>query len=621
MPLNRKSATSIAFVFLAMAASMLSIAVVAPRANALILYNSGNPTAEEQLVLEYINRARANPVAEGQRLGIDITEGLQDNPQNSCYGPEYVGVRPPLAMNPDLLAVAEAHSEDMYNQNYFSHTDPNGTTAFQRIQNSGYNYISAGENIGAGTGMSATDLEDLLMVDSGYPCRAHRMNLLNIFPYPPPAYYEVGIGYHEGSSGQAFITQDFGTSANTVPFLTGVVYNDANENNFYDIGEGVSGVTITPSSGEYYAISSSSGGYAFPIPISGTITVTASGNGFGPISKTITLTGTNVELDFTSQGGAITTASQSTTETTTQAVSQTTSQSVTQTTVTSQSYQTVTETSSATTAPALLESVTFQSSPTNFIGATSPGSITACGNTYSYFQSAPACAANFGATANLPTPATGWMFDHWTWAGGVACTSNTANPVNCSAYNSGGVLIAVYAARVNVLINPASSASVNWGSCSTPGTDGGGSFFSSDFGSATVAGCNLPSGYSFSSWTCTGGLTCQASINPTALTFNGPGTITLNLEPEQSNSSTTVTTLTSTSASTTTATYTLISTTSSLMTTTTETTGSTAPASTQTTLTPIPGFSLESIMAGIMLGIFVLLLAKRRRKQPVSTVE
>jgi len=600
MHVTRKSATPIGFVILMVAASIFSITSVVPRAKALILYNSGNPTAEEQLVLEYINRARANPFAEGQRLGIDITEGLQDDPQNGCYGPEYVGVRPPLAMNPDLLAVAEGHSEDMYNQNYFSHTDPNGTTAFQRIENSGYNYISAGENIGAGTQMSATDLEDILMVDSGYPCRAHRMNLLDIFPYPPPAYYEVGIGYYEGPSGQAFITQDFGTSVNTLPLLTGVVYNDANGNNFYDIGEGISGVTITPSAGDYYAISSSSGGYAFPIPTSGTITVTASGNGFGPISKTITLTGTNVELDFTSQGASVTTASQSTSQTTTQATSETSTQSITET-----------QTSSSTTVPPLLESVSFQSSPTNFISATSPASITACGNTYSYFQPASACAANFEATANLPTPAMGWMFDHWAWEGGVACSNSTANPVDCSA-NGSGTLTAVYAAQVNVMTNPTSSASVNWSSCSSAGVGNGGSFFSSDFGSAIVTACNLPSGYGFSSWTCTGGITCQTSTNPTTVTFSGPGTIALNLEPEQANNSTTVASVTSASTSTATAIYTLVST-SSLTTTIIESTGTTSSVSSQTpetTATPIPGFPLESIVVGM----FVEFLARRRRK-------
>jgi len=616
-----KPATALCCVVLVLAVSSLSLAAMTPQARALALYNSGNPTPGEQLVLEYVNRARANPIAEGQRLGIDITEGLEDDPANSCYGPEYVGVRPPLAMNPDLLAAAEGHSEDMYNQNYFSHTDPNGTTAFQRIENSGYDWISAGENIGAGTGMGAADLEDTLMLDSGYPCRAHRMNLLNIFPYPPPAYYEVGIGYYEGPSGQAFITQDFGTSTSAVPLLTGVVFNDANGNGFYDIGEGISGVTVTPSSGDYYAISSSSGGYAFPIPSSGTITVTASGNGFEPVSKTITLTGTNVEVDFTSQGQAITTTTQSTatqeiTQSTTQTFStstQTSTQLETQTTSTStltQSFLSTTQISSSTTAPPELELVEFQSSPSNFLNAIEPGTITACGNTYSYFQPAADCALSFGATANLPTPATGWTFDHWTWTGGVACSSNFTNPANCDTYNSGGVLIAIYAAQVNVLIDPISSATIGWGSCSAPGESSAASFFSTNFGSTTVTACNIPTSYTFSSWTCSGGLSCQASMNPTTVTFTGPGTITLNLQPEQTSTSTVSLQTFSSTAAATTAAYASVSVVSPTVTTSSQ---ATLDTNTAMTLTPIPGFPWASIVAGLLLGMIVLALIRRRR--------
>jgi uncharacterized protein YkwD len=587
-------------------ASLLSLATVAPPAKALVLYNSGNPTPEEQLVLEYINRARANPVAEGQRLGIDIHEGLQDDSQNGCYGPEYVGVRPPLAMNPALLSIAEGHSQDMYNQNYFSHTDPNGTTAFQRMSNAGYDYISAGENIGAGTQMSATDLEDALMLDSGYPCRAHRMNLLDIFPYPPPAYYEVGIGYYEGSSGQAFITQDFGTAVDTARFLTGVVFNDAEGSGFYDVGEGIAGVAVTPSSGSYYAISSSSGGYAFPIPTSGTITVTASGNGFGPITQTITLTGTNVEVDFTPQGSLSTTTSQTTTstiQTSTQSTTQTTTQSITRTTSTS-TQSSVTQASSSTTAPLLLEPVTFQTLPSSFTDATSPGTITACGNTYSYLQSAAACGMNFGATANLPNPTSGWTFDHWTWAGGVACSSITANPVSCSTYNSGGVLIAVYAAQITVFTNSVSFATVNWGTCSAQGEGNGASFFSSSFGLANVTACNVPSGYVFQSWACSGGVACQASANPTTVTFTGPGSITLNLQPEQTSTSTSISPTTTVAETTTPQT--------AVPPTTMVTTKSTQSNSTPLTLTPIPGFPWESIIIGALLGSLVLALLKRR---------
>lgn len=265
-------------------------------------YDCGDPSADEQLVLEYINRARANPTAEGQRLGIDITEGLPD--------PSLVQVRPPLAMNKILLGTARAHSQDMYTNNYFGHNDLNGNTPFDRMTAAGYNWNvnggKAGENIAEGSNYSATRLEDLLMVDAGVSGRGHRVNLLDITS--GTIYREIGVGYYAASALNSqgvngLITQDFGTS-DVGPFLVGVVYSDSNGNNFYDTGEGVSGVTITPDSGTYYAVSSTSGGYAFPIGTSGSLTVTASGGPLSsPVSKTVTLNGVNVKLDFIVSGG------------------------------------------------------------------------------------------------------------------------------------------------------------------------------------------------------------------------------------------------------------------------------------------------------------------------------
>src|SRR5208282_3563166 len=315
---------SFAIILLAFSTILLPLIMFAPIARALTLYNSGNPTPDEQLVLEYINRARANPIAEGQRLGIDIHEGLSD--------PSLVGPRPPLAMNPILLNIATAHTQDMYNQNYFSHNDPNGTTPFDRMTHAGYNYAMAGENMAGGVDMTSNQLEDFMMVDSGTPGRPHRVNLLDIFPYPcgnPPCIYsEVGIGYlgaptPNGEGLSSLITQDFGATGTTGPFLLGVAYNDLNGNDFYDIGEGISGVTITPNTGTYYAVSSTSGGYAIPIGTSGTITVTASGPGFGPITKTVTLTGTNIKADFTTSSQTITTTSMQTTASSTSTVATT----------------------------------------------------------------------------------------------------------------------------------------------------------------------------------------------------------------------------------------------------------------------------------------------------------
>jgi len=193
----------------------------------------------------------------------------------------------------------------MWTRNYFAHTDPDGKGPYERMVAAGYTFVPSyrcGENIAAGSaGYGAVALEDLLMVDAGTPGRGHRVNLLDI--QGPPIYSEVGIGYYAASTPNSmglsnFITQDFAVTSNAGPFLLGVVYNDLNSNNFYDIGEGISGVTITPSVGTYYAISSTSGGYAFPIGTSGTITVTASGPSFTGITRQVTLTGANIKLDF-----------------------------------------------------------------------------------------------------------------------------------------------------------------------------------------------------------------------------------------------------------------------------------------------------------------------------------
>ena len=508
-----KQQTSISNVLLVLMLASMSVhmTVFVPRVKAAVAYDSGNPTPEEQLVLEYVNRARSNPIAEGQRLGIDIHEGLSN--------PNLVGPRPPLAMNKILLSIAEAHTRNMYNLNYFSHDDPNGTTPFNRMTHAGYNYLLAGENMAAGVDQSAAELEDFMMVDSGTPGRPHRVNLLNLYNSypcgsPPCVYTEIGIGYYgtgqiNGDGLNSLITEDFGATS-VGPFLLGVIYNDVNGNNFYDIGEGIGGVTITTSNGGYYAVSSSSGGYAVPVATSGTITVTATGPGFGPISRTITLTGTNLKVDFTSQSRSQTI--------------QSTSQTLQSTTL----PQSTTQTFSQPTSQSLAGSITFQSTPSAFAGVTIAGLISACGGRFTNGQSTASCPTNFMAFANLPTPSTGWQFNHWAWSGSVTCSNDSVNPTNCSATN-GGSLMAVFSAEVTILTNPASTAIISWMSCANPGQENGSSFFTTNYGASSVTARFVPYGYVLSGWSCTGQVVCSGAANPTIVTVAGPGTITLNL--------------------------------------------------------------------------------------------
>jgi uncharacterized protein (TIGR03382 family) len=277
----------------------------------------GDPTAAEQRVLEIINRARANPDAEEARLlslsytpaGWTIREGLT--------GPEMadVGPRPPLAMNGRLLTAARAHSLDMRTRAFFAHVNPDGAAPEDRVAAAGYAGTSS-ENIAMSTNGTAEYLENILMIDEDYSGRGHRKALLDINSSSTTYMREIGIGHHAAATGvvippndpmwlwKDFITQEFGRTA-TQPFLLGVAYLDANNNSFYDEGEGLGGVSLTPSSGSFRAVTASAGGYAFPTAASGGINVTASGSNLpADVVAAVTLSSNNQKLDVRVAGQA-----------------------------------------------------------------------------------------------------------------------------------------------------------------------------------------------------------------------------------------------------------------------------------------------------------------------------
>lgn len=68
----------------------------------------------------------------------------------------------PLTWNCTLEAAAEAHSRDMVENAYFSHTDPDGVGIQQRVSNRGYVWRAVGENIAAGQASSAAVVEGWL---------------------------------------------------------------------------------------------------------------------------------------------------------------------------------------------------------------------------------------------------------------------------------------------------------------------------------------------------------------------------------------------------------------------------------------------------------------------------
>ena len=260
-------------------------------------------TAHEQLMLELLNRARANPAAEAARFGIDLNEGL-------AAGTIGASGKQPLAGNDQLASAIRGHLADMIARDYFSHTSLDGRTFIDRITNAGYtNFVTLAENLGwKGTTGSldptsyVIDLHRSLFVDAGISGRGHRINMLN------PSHKEVGPGVLTGlftTGGQTYNSVFVGTdmgSRHGDSILTGVVYTDAVVNDdFYTIQEGLGGVTVTAVSafGQTFAtLTGPAGGYDLRLP-AGAYTVTAAGPGLGiAMTESIVIGTSNVKLDF-----------------------------------------------------------------------------------------------------------------------------------------------------------------------------------------------------------------------------------------------------------------------------------------------------------------------------------
>lgn len=114
------------------------------------------------------------------------------------YG--YFPPAPPLGPQDLLAAAAQAHSDDMVANDFFSHTGSDGSEPWDRMSEQGYRWSRAGENIAAGYSDAAAATRGLL--DSPGHCQ----NIMN------PAFTEIGVGVATGDSDYGiYWTQKFGT--------------------------------------------------------------------------------------------------------------------------------------------------------------------------------------------------------------------------------------------------------------------------------------------------------------------------------------------------------------------------------------------------------------------------
>lgn len=244
------------------------------------LYSIGSPTDEEQYYVELINRARANPAAEGQLLATTTdptvaAQRTQFSVNMTMLESEFdaLPVRPPLSINAALTNAARGHSNWMFDNAVQSHTGSGGSSPSGRATAAGYSWSAIGENIFSHAdsvfhGHAGFEI-DWGTGEGGMqgPPRGHRENIHST------TFREIGVGVKLGTNtangntvGPQLVTQDFGSTAGSTPFVTGVAYYDLNANGAYDPGEGIGGVTVNVSGASYHAVTASSGGYSVPVP-------------------------------------------------------------------------------------------------------------------------------------------------------------------------------------------------------------------------------------------------------------------------------------------------------------------------------------------------------------------
>ncbi len=239
----------------------------------LVLYTHGDPSGDEQYLLELVNYARANPAAEGQTLA-NVSDpeilryyshySVDTNKLKSDFAS--YPVQPPLAFNAKLMFSARTQSLDQANNGFQGHNGTNGSTFDDRITAMGYQWRLVGENVYAYAENPFFGFVGLI-ADWGVPQLDHRRNLMN-FDSSFPVFKETGISSVTTSKtgfGPLVITQDFGVPATDLAFLVGVAYNDTDGNGFYTSGEGTAGVVVTSPQSSFYTITSASGGYTLPL--------------------------------------------------------------------------------------------------------------------------------------------------------------------------------------------------------------------------------------------------------------------------------------------------------------------------------------------------------------------
>lgn len=285
-----------------------------------------NPSNFEQLLLEYINYARLDPLGMAGKYIPSYSPlasgdaGIQGaltyfGVSGSALRAAFSALSPaqPVAWNGKLGTAADAHSKAMIAADQQSHQLAGEASMGERVASAGYSASWLGENIYAYS-QSILYAHAGFMIDWGPGVNGmqdgagHRANIMN------SSFREVGLGVIQDASartavGPWVVTEDFGRRTESPEvFLLGVTYADNDDDRFYTPGEGRPGmvVSVCGNTGQ----STSSGGYVVEM-VAGNKTITFSG---GTLASSLSVSATleaqtNAKIDVCDQSTLLTSVS------------------------------------------------------------------------------------------------------------------------------------------------------------------------------------------------------------------------------------------------------------------------------------------------------------------------
>ena len=195
-----------------------------------------NVLSEHELAfLELINEARANPLETASSMGMRPDRILRDFPEMQDILTEGL---PALTYHKNLYEAARAHTEDMFEEGYYSHDSLDGRTYEDRITATGYLPLATGESLGLlgfsnfiDPSESVRAMFEKMFCNELDPSSTEQWNILN------PEFTQAGIALGTGTlylDGYIFnvymVTCDFGSRADVTGLQLLNLINQARAN-------------------------------------------------------------------------------------------------------------------------------------------------------------------------------------------------------------------------------------------------------------------------------------------------------------------------------------------------------------------------------------------------------